>query len=321
MKQKIVRNLLFLGLFMLCSFTYSQSISGTVSDAQGPLPGVNVIVKGTDNGVTTDFDGRYTISDVSPNSILEFSYVGFQTRDITVAGQTVINVVLEEDVNQLDEVVVIGYGVQKKALTTGANLNVKGEDIAALNTGTAMEALQGVAAGVSVTRNSGSPGAGTRVTIRGLGTIGNSNPLYIVDGIAVGDIDYLNSSDIASIDVLKDAASAAIYGSRAANGVILVTTVKGRRDQAAKISYDTFYGFQNIYKNLDPLNAQEYMYIMDEGRLNDGLAPNDWESILKNNSWLNDNYNGLGTQLGEEIWSDLQNGWKGTNWIDEMTNK
>ena len=321
MKHKLVRNLLFLGLFMLCSFTYSQSISGTVSDAQGPLPGVNVIVKGTDNGVTTDFDGRYTISDVSPNSILEFSYVGFQTQDIAIAGQTVIDVVLVDDVNQLDEVVVIGYGVQKKALTTGANLNVKGEDIAALNTGTAMEALQGVAAGVSITRNSGSPGAGTRVTIRGLGTIGNSNPLYIVDGIAVGDIDYLNSSDIASIDVLKDAASAAIYGSRAANGVILVTTVKGRRDQAAKISYDTFYGFQNIYKNLDPLNAQEYMYIMDEGRLNDGLGPNDWESILKNNSWLNDNYNGLGTQLGEEIWSDLQNGWKGTNWIDEMTNK
>ncbi|MDZ7613130.1 MAG: SusC/RagA family TonB-linked outer membrane protein [Flavobacteriaceae bacterium] len=147
------------------------------------------------------------------------------------------------------------------------------------------------------------------------------DPLYIVDGIAVGNIDYLNASDIESINVLKDAASAAIYGSRAANGVVLVTTVKGRKDTAAKISYDYFYGFQNIYKNLDPLNAQEYMYIMDEGRVNDGLAPNNWQAIIKNNPWLESNYPGAGTQLGEEIWTSMQNGWEGTNWIDEMTNE
>src|SRR5690606_1365515 len=201
-----------------------------------------------------------------------------------------------------------------------ANLNVKGEDIAELNTTTAMEALQGVAPGVSITRNSGQPGAGTKVTIRGLGTIGNSNPLYIVDGVAVGNIDYLNSSDIESIDVLKDAASAAIYGSRAANGVVLVTTHKGRQGSKAKVQYDTYYGFQKIYKNLSPLNAQEYMFIMDEGRVNDGLAPHDWESMLANNNWLNMNYPGnLGTQLGQDIWNMLQNGWEGTNWIDEMS--
>ena len=142
-----------------------------------------------------------------------------------------------------------------------------------------------------------------------------------MDGVAVGNIDYLNASDIESINVLKDAASAAIYGSRAANGVVLVTTVKGRKDTAAKISYDYFYGFQNIYKNLDPLNAQEYMYIMDEGRVNDGLAPNNWQAILKNNPWLESNYPGAGTQLGEEIWTAMENGWEGTNWIDEMTNE
>ena len=320
MKKNLVRNLLFLGMVMLSGFIYAQRVTGTVTDINGVLPGVNVTVKGTSTGVTTDFDGKYSLEDISANAVLEFSYVGYGTQDINVAGRQLINVVMEEDISQLDEVVLVGYGVQKKALATGASVNVKGEDIAALNTGTAMEALQGVAAGVNVTKNNGQPGAGTRVTIRGLGTIGNSSPLYIVDGVAVGNIDYLNSSDIASIDVLKDAASAAIYGSRAANGVVLVTTVKGRKDSSAKISYDTYYGMQNIYKNLDPLNAQEYMYIMDEGRVNDGLAPNNWEAILKKQSTgSKSNYPGLGTQLGEEIWSDLQNGWEGTNWIDEMS--
>jgi len=306
---------------MLCGFGYAQSITGIVSDVNGPLPGANVVVKGTDNGETSDFDGKYILNDVPSDGILVFSFIGYSSQEIPVNGRTEINVTLIEDINSLEEVVIIGYGVQKKALTTGSNINVKGEDIQALNTSTAMEALQGVTPGVSITRDNGQPGAGTRVTIRGLGTIGNSDPLYIVDGVAVGNINYLNSSDIQSIDVLKDAASAAIYGSRAANGVVLVTTVKGRKGSPAKVSYSTYYGLQNIYKNLDPLNAQEYMYIMDEGRVNDGLAPNDWETILKQNQWLNNNYDNLGTQLGEEIWTNLQNGWEGTNWIDEMSNK
>jgi len=301
---------------------YSQTneIKGTVSDRDGgPLPGVSVVIKNTVKGGSTDFDGNYVLRDIQVGETIVFSYLGFATKEVVVQNFEAINVTLEEDTQSLDEIVVVGYGVKKKALVTGSSVNVKGEDIAALNTGTAMEALQGVAAGVSVTKNSGSPGAGTRVTIRGLGTIGNSNPLYIVDGVAVGDIDYLNSSDIASIDVLKDAASSAIYGSRAANGVVLVTTVKGRKGSPTKISYDTYFGMQNIYKNLDPLNAQEYMYMMDEGRVNDALAPNDWKAILTNNNWLETNYPGLGTELGEEIWSDLENGWQGTNWIDEMS--
>ena len=296
-------------------------VSGKVIDADSgmPVPSANVIEKGTSNGVMTDFDGNYTLNGIHSGAVLVFSYVGYVSQEVSVDSKTIINITLVEDASALEEVVVIGYGVKKKSLLTGASVNVKGEDIAALNTGTAMEALQGTAAGVSITKNSGMPGAGTRVTIRGLGTVGNSNPLYIVDGVSVGDIDYLNPSDIASIDVLKDAASSAIYGSRAANGVVLVTTIKGRRGSPAKISYDTYYGVQNIYKNLDPLNAQEYMYIMDEGRVNDGLAPNDWAAILSNNSWLENNYPGLGTQLGEETWAKLQNGWEGTNWIDEMS--
>jgi TonB-dependent SusC/RagA subfamily outer membrane receptor len=252
---------------------------------------------------------------------LRFSFIGMTPVEVTVTSSTV-NVTLADAPTDLDEIVVSGDGVQKKALVTGANLNVKGDEIAELNTSTAMEALQGIATGISVTRNSGAPGAGTKATIRGLGTIGNSAPLYIVDGVAVGNIDYLNASNIESIDVLKDAASSAIYGSRAANGVILVTTKKGEKGSAPVITYDYYYGVQNIYKKLPALNAQEYMFIMDEGRVNDGLAPNDWESILKNNTYINANFPGnLGTQLGEEVWNRLQAGWEGTDWVEEMSMK
>ncbi len=315
--------------FFLCSFltlgAFAQDITlqGVVTAANDnqPLPGVSVVVKGTTTGTVTNFDGEYQLQ-VSPDAVLIYSFIGMESQEIPVNGRSEINVELEGTAFDVEEVVVVGYGVQKKALTTGANVNIQGDDIEELYTGSAMEALQGVAAGVSITRNSGAPGSGTRVTIRGLGTIGNSEPLYIVDGVAVGDINYLNPSDIESIDVLKDAASAAIYGSRAANGVVLVTTVKGNKGQQAQITYDAYYGVQNIYKNLDPLTAQEYMYIMDEGRVNDGLAPFDWQTNIKNNNWLNNNFDGnLGTQLGEEVWQSLQNGWEGTNWIDEMTSR
>ena len=312
-------------LFVLALFTgvliaQNVTVQGRVTyQADGsPLPGVAVVVAGTTVGTLTDANGAFTIP-ASMGATLRFTFIGMTPVEATVTSATV-NVVMADEMTDLDEIVVIGYGTQKKALVTGANLNVKGEQIAELNTSTAMEALQGIATGISVTRNSGAPGAGTKATIRGLGTIGNSAPLYIVDGVAVGNIDYLNASDIESIDVLKDAASSAIYGSRAANGVILVTTKKGEKGAAPVITYDFYYGVQNIYKKLPALNAQEYMFIMDEGRVNDGMAPTDWESVLKNNSWLNANYPGnLGTQLGEEIWANLQNGWTGTDWVDEMT--
>lgn len=265
-------------------------------------------------------DGNYQLK-ADKNGTLVFSFVGYATLQEAIKERSTINVKMKPESQSLQEVVVIGYGTQKKGLITGASSNFKGEDLASLNTGSAMDALQGIAAGVNITKNNGSPGAGTRVTIRGLGTIYNSNPLYVVDGVSVGSIDYLNPSDIESIDVLKDAASAAIYGSRAANGVVLVTTVKGHKGRPAKISYDYYFGLQNIYKNLDPLNAKEYMYIMDEGRVNDGLAPYDWNAIVHNNSWLEGNYPGAGKQLGDDVWGKLQVGWQGTNWINEMTKK
>lgn len=298
-----------------------KSISGTVVSATGEtIPGVNVSVKGTTNGTITDIDGRFALS-VVDTDVLLVSFIGFVPQEHAVQGNTTFNFVLEEDVHDLTEVVVVGYGVQKKALVTGANQNLKGEDIVEMNTSTAMEALQGIAPGVSITRTDGQPGSSTKVTIRGLGTIGNSDPLYVVDGVVTSNIDYLNPTDIASVDVLKDAASAAIYGSRAANGVVLVTTVKGKQGTKAKITYDGYYGVQNMYKKPAALNAEQYMFIMDEGRINDGLAPNNWQSILSNNQWLDSKYPGLGTQYGNDIWSQLQDGWKGTDWVDEMTQK
>ena len=308
-------------LFTVVMHAQDITVNGKVSDENGmPIPGATILIKGTTSSTSSDFDGKFEIKAPS-NGSLAVSFVGYTTSNIQVSGRTQIDIKLNTESQSLNEVVVVGYGTQKKVLTTGASLNLKGKDITALKTGSAMEALQGIAPGISITRNSGSPGAGTKVTIRGLGTIGNSNPLYIVDGVSVGDIDYLSPSDIASISVLKDAASAAIYGSRAANGVVLVTTVKGTKDRPAKISYDYFFGIQNIYKNLDPLNAQEYMHIMDEGMVNDGKPKNDWQSILKNNTWLNNNFPGAAEQYGDEIWNKLQNGWEGTNWIDEMSTK
>ncbi|MCR4031622.1 MULTISPECIES: SusC/RagA family TonB-linked outer membrane protein [Flavobacterium] len=308
-------------LFSVTVFAQDITVNGTISDESGlPVPGATILVKGTNKATASDFDGKFQISAPS-NGTLVISFVGFETLNEAVGGKTTHSISLKAVSQNLNEVVVIGYGTQKKALITGASTNLKGETLQELNTGSAMEALQGIAPGISITRNNGAPGAGTKVVIRGIGTIGSSNPLYIVDGVAVGDIDYLSPSDIESIDVLKDAASAAIYGSRAANGVVLVTTVKGRKGRPARISYDSYFGIQNIYKNLDPLNAQEYMYIQDEGRVNDGLAPNNWKAMLTSNDWLERNYPGAGTQLGEEIWNKLQNGWTGTNWINEMSKK
>ncbi len=323
MKKAVM--LLVLAVFTQVLVAQEVTVKGRVTyQADGsPLPGVTIMVAGTSTGVLSGADGTYSIQ-ARMGSTLRFTFIGMTPVEVTVNSASV-DVTMADAPTDLDEIVVIGYGVQKKALVTGANLNVKGDQIAELNTSTAMEALQGIATGISITRNSGAPAAGTKVSIRGLGTIGNSAPLYIVDGVSVGNIDYLNASDIESIDVLKDAASSAIYGSRAANGVILVTTKKGVKGSAPVITYDYYYGMQNIYKKLPALNAQEYMFIMDEGRLNDKMAPNNWEEVLKNNSYLNDPANkfpaNLGTQLGEEVWAKLQAGWKGTDWVDEMSMK
>ncbi len=326
MMKKLYKKLSFtaLAVFLFSSLAMAQNrtVSGKVTDETGAaVPGVNVLVKGTSAGTVTDGDGVFTIGGLNDNSILVFSFIGYLAQEVAVGSRTQVEVSLTPDITSLEEVVVIGYGEQKKALVTGANIRQDGAKLQALNTSSAMEALQGITPGVSVSRNSGQPGAGTRIRIRGIGTIANSNPLYIVDGVYVGNIDYLAPSDIESIDVLKDAASAAIYGSRGANGVVLVTTRKGKQGSKAQITYNGFTGVQNIYKKPPSLNAQEYMFIMDEGRANDGLPLTNWENEIKTNNWLNTQQAGLGAQYGTEVWDMLQNGWKGTDWVDEITQK
>ena len=255
----------------------AQTVKGTVisgSDNE-PLIGASVMVEGTRNGAVTDLDGNFAIS-AKNGQTLEVSYLGFITQKVKVTG-SVINVTLNEDKQSLDEVVVVGYGVQKKRLVTGATVQLKGDDIAKLNTTNPLSAMQGQTPGVNIVSTSGQPGASMSVTIRGLGTVGNSQPLYLIDGVG-GDITTLNPADIESIDVLKDAASAAIYGAQAANGVVLVTTKSGK-EGVSKITYDGYVGWQTLGRKFEMLNANQYMQIMDEALLNSYMSPIDWTSL------------------------------------------
>lgn len=312
-------------LMLVCCLVLNaqtRTLRGTVVDVlKDPLPGVNVVVKGTTTGTITGIDGTFVLNiNTDEAKLLVFTSVGFVAQEIPIQSSSNFQIVLLEDNALLDELIVVGYGVQKKALVTGANLNVKGETVAQQRSTSVMEALQGTAPGVSVTRNNGAPGAGTKVTIRGMGTIGHASPLFIVDGIAVGNIDYLSPSDIESVNILKDAASAAIYGARAANGVVLVTTKQAEKGSKTRVNYDTYFGLQNIYKLPTPLNAQEYMYIMDERRMNDGLMPYNWENMIVNgNTSLNNQFGAnTGTNYGQHVWNKLQGGWEGTNWVKEI---
>lgn len=277
------------------------TVSGTVTSAADgePLIGVTVQVKGTSVGTTTDFDGNYVIK-TEMGATISFSYVGMQTREVTVTSEK-LDIALLENSEVLDEVVVVGYGVQKKKLVTGATAQVKGEDIAKLNTTSPLQAMQGQLPGVSIASESGQPGSSMKVTIRGLGTTGNAAPLYLIDGIG-GDISTLNPADIESIDVLKDAASAAIYGAQAANGVVLITTKQGREGKT-KVTFDGYYGWQSAPRKAKMLNSKQYMTIMDEQAVNSGSAPMDWNSL--NSIWRTN-------EDGERL------GVINTNWIDEM---
>ena len=256
---------------------YAQKVTGTVisgSDNE-PLIGASVMVQGTKVGSVTDLDGNFTI-DAKNGQTLEVSYLGFITQKVKVNGQK-LNITLQEDKQSLDEVVVVGYGVQKKKLVTGATVQLKGDDIAKLNTTNPLSAMQGQTPGVNIVSTSGQPGAAMSVTIRGLGTVGNSQPLYLIDGVG-GDITTLNPADIESIDVLKDAASAAIYGAQAANGVVLVTTKSGK-EGSSKITYDGYVGWQTLGRKFEMLNSNQYMQIMDEALLNSYMSPIDWTSL------------------------------------------
>ena len=226
MKKQIL--LLCLALISLCGYAQQITVKGVVTSAtdQQPLIGTTVQVKGTGTGTITGIDGDYTLPNVDKNAVLVFSSIGFESQEIAVGGRTTINVVLKEAAELLDEVVVIGYGAVKKSDLTSSIATVKGDEITETVTGNAMDALQGKVNGVQVT-SGGGPGATPKVLIRGVTTVNGTNPLYVVDGMPVGDnINFLNSNDIASMEVLKDASAAAIYGTRASNGVILIRLVK-----------------------------------------------------------------------------------------------
>ena len=225
----IKRGVLFILLLLAnLSLMAQNSISGVIKDSGGqPMAGVTVVIKGTSVGTLTNTTGSYTLAVPAGSKTLQFSFVGFTTQEIEISGKSVIDVTLAEAMTGLDEIVVVGYGTMKKKLVTGATVQVKGDAIQKLSTVSPMTALQGQTPGLSIIKNTGEPGAGFKVNIRGMGTIGNSQPLYVIDGVPGGNIDYLAAADIESIDVLKDAASSAIYGSRGGNGVILVTTKKG----------------------------------------------------------------------------------------------
>ena len=208
--------------FSFLSYAQSLTVSGIVQDETGyALPGVAVAIQGTLQGTITDVEGRYTITVDDPNSVLTFSFIGMEAQNVNVAGRSVINVFLKTEFADLDEVVVVGYGVQKKKLVTGSNISIGAEELQRQSSTKALESMQSISPGVNIVQASGMPGEDFKVNIRGLGTVGQSAPLYVIDGVAGGDINSLNPSDIESIDVLKDAASAAIYGSRAANEAAL----------------------------------------------------------------------------------------------------
>lgn len=304
--MKKLLSVLFLLSFSLAS-VYAQDIQvkGTVISATDnePLPGVNVSVKGnTSIGTITDFDGNFILS-VPSDATLQISFIGFKTQEIQVAGKPEIHAILKEDTETLEEVVVVGYGVQKKSVVTASIAKVSADDLSATAPVRMDNALKGLAAGVTVTSSSGQPGAAAQIRVRGIGTINNSDPLYIVDGMPIeGGLDYLNPSDIQSIEVLKDAASGAVYGARAANGVILVTTKTGKLGKT-KVTYDFSYGWQSAWKHRDVLNATEYALLINEGLVNAGMSPiyNDPYSYGEGTDWQNEVFNDNAPVMNHQI--------------------
>ena len=272
MRKKIT--FLFILLISAASVALAQNITvtGTVSDKAGAaLPGVSVSVKGTTTGTQTDVNGKYSIS-VPANGTLRFTFIGYTQKETDVASQSVVNVTLIDNTTGLNEIIVIGYGTQKKATVTGAISGVSAADLKDQQITRVDAALQGKAAGVLVTQSSGAPGSQPSVIVRGFNSLSNSNPLYVVDGQAWdnGGYDAINPNDIESIQVLKDA-SAAIYGSKSSNGVILITTKKGK-EGAPKINYNFYYGTQSVLKKLDMVNATQYAQLRNEEATNDGNA-------------------------------------------------
>ncbi|MGF7229889.1 SusC/RagA family TonB-linked outer membrane protein [Arachidicoccus sp.] len=272
----------------------AMEIHGTIIN-QGTLaalPGATINVKNTTVYTTSDEQGKFKI-EASAGDVLLVSMIGYQSTEVVVGKTGSVIVKLIQTNAQLNDVVVIGYGAQQKKFVTGATAQVKGADLAKVSTTNAMQALQGQAAGVNITSVSGQPGGGFKVNIRGAGTIGNANPLYVVDGVITSDITYLNNSDIASIDILKDAASSAIYGINGANGVVLITTKSGKSSgrKDGQVSFDAYYGVQNVARKAPLLNARQYATMQNEAALNSGKAAlftqTQIEALGSGTNWLN----------------------------------
>lgn len=279
----------FLIVFLISVAGWSQkTISGTVTDPDGmPLPSVNVLVEGTQHGVITDFDGNYTIDKVTESDYLLFSFVGMESKRIAVGNQTTIDVVLQNSENSLKEIVLVAYGSSNRRDLTGAVSAVSSEELEKFPATSVDQALQGKTAGVQITQNSGRPGASVSVNIRGVGSFGNNDPLYVVDGFPTQDISFLNPNDIENISVLKDASAAAIYGVRANAGVVIIQTKRGVRDKVS-VSIDSWVGFQSKPDQIDVLNAEEFSnFALEVGQSQDKPVLDAWNNPenFRNVNW------------------------------------
>ncbi len=281
------------------------SITGLVTDANGePLIGVNIQVKGTNTGTSTDIDGNFILEDIDEQAVLVLSYIGYQTQEIAVAGRSHLNITMVPDSQLLDEVVVVGYGIQKKSNITGSISSIRSRDLENVPSGRIEQALQGRVSGVTIMQNSGQPGSSSTIRIRGITTFNNNEPLYVVDGVVVdpGAIGYLNQSDIASIEVLKDAASAAIYGTRAAGGVILITTKKGSQGKL-QVQYNGYYGISQPENILSLLNATQYAVLRNESAVAAGNQPPfaNVQSLGRGTDWQNAIFNYAAPRHSNEL--------------------
>lgn len=301
MKNSLLKGLMVF-LTMLCtSLTYSQDVSGTVSDASGPLPGASVLVKGTTKGAQTDFDGKFTIKNVGSNAVLVFSYIGLKTQEVNVAGRSNVNVTLKEDSAELKEVVVIGYGSVKKKDATGAVDQLSSKSFDNVGAPNPADLLRGKVAGVQVTQSSGEPGAAASIRIRGNSSIRSGNgPLIVVDGVPLdgGDVspgndtglgtqsarnplNFINQNDIESLTILKDASSTAIYGSRGANGVVVITTKKSKSKEP-QLTYSNSFTFSTLASNLELMSADEFVA---NGGKDNGSRSYNWEDAIMRNAF------------------------------------
>ncbi len=284
--KRIRIRLLLLSISVLMSgVTFAQRVvQGTVisKDDGTPLPGVNIIIPGTTRGSSTDVEGKYKVEAGDADHALSFSFIGYKSQTVDITGKTTVDVVLEMDTEVLDEIVVIGYGSVRKSDLTGAVSSVKGTDLIKIPSSSPIQALQGKVSGVQITSASGAPGSGAVVRIRGVGTFNNSSPIYVLDGVILDNIDFLNSADIQSMEVLKDASATAIYGSRGANGVIIVTTKKGVIGQEyPTISVNDDYSVQQLPKKIDLLNGKQFATIANE------IAPGSYNNVdaVPNTDW------------------------------------